>query len=147
VDEKAHILHVVVADDQLSLAIGKRGRNARLASKLVGWKVDIKSVSAVTKEAERKQELRRRQLSALQSLPGVGEKMAERLADAGFLSLEKIAYAPLDVLKAVKGIGEKTAEKLASAAREVLASGGEVRKGEEKSMKPGGDLGAEGSGL
>ncbi len=133
VDEKAHILNVVVADDQLSLAIGKRGRNARLASKLVGWKVDIKSVSAVSKEAERKKELRRRQVSALQSLPSIGEKMAERLADAGFLSLEKIAYAPLDVLKAVKGIGEKTAEKLASAALEVLTSGGEVRKGEAKS--------------
>ena len=122
VDEKGHTLNVVVPDDQLSLSIGKKGRNARLASKLVGWRVDIRSQSEVAKEAEKRKELQRKQLSALLALPGVGEKMAKRLAEAGFVSLEKISLASPDALSAVKGIGEKTAEKLIPASLELLAS-------------------------
>ncbi len=122
VDEKGHTLNVVVPDDQLSLSIGKKGRNARLASKLVGWKVDIRSQSEVAKEAEKRKELQRKQLSLLLALPGVGEKMAERLAEAGFDSLEKISLASPEALSAVKGIGEKRAEKLIPASLELLAS-------------------------
>jgi N utilization substance protein A len=121
-DEKGHTLNVVVPDDQLSLSIGKKGRNARLASKLVGWKVDIRSQSEVAKEAEKRKELQRKQLSLLLGLPGVGEKMAERLAEAGFDSLEKISLASPEALSAVKGIGEKRAEKLIPASLELLAS-------------------------
>jgi N utilization substance protein A len=121
-DEKGHTLNVVVPDDQLSLSIGKKGRNARLASKLVGWKVDIRSQSEVAKEAEKRKELQRKQLSLLLALPGVGEKMAERLAEAGFDSLEKISLASPEALSAVKGIGEKRAEKLIPASLELLAS-------------------------
>ncbi len=122
VDEKGHTLNVVVPDDQLSLSIGKKGRNARLASKLVGWKVDIRSQSEVAKEAEKRKELQRKQLSLLLGLPGVGEKMAERLAEAGFDSLEKISLASPEALSVVRGIGEKTAEKLIPASLELLAS-------------------------
>ncbi len=122
VDEKGHTLNVVVPDDQLSLSIGKKGRNARLASKLVGWKVDIRSQSEVAKEAEKRKELQRKQLSLLLALPGVGEKMAERLAEAGFDSLEKISLASPEALSAVKGIGEKRAEKLIPASLKLLAS-------------------------
>ena len=122
VDEKGHTLNVVVPDDQLSLSIGKKGRNARLASKLVGWKVDIRSQSEVAKEVEKRNELKRKQLSSLLALPGVGEKMAERLAEAGFDSLEKISLASPEALSAVKGIGEKRAEKLIPASLELLAS-------------------------
>ncbi|MDH7499574.1 MAG: transcription termination factor NusA [candidate division NC10 bacterium] len=147
VDEKTHTLHVVVADDQLSLAIGKKGRNARLASKLVGWKVDIKSRTQVAKEAERKKELLKSQMQALISLPGVGEKMAERLVEAGFGSLEKISQATPSALQAVKGIGEKTAEKLISASQKLLDSGEKENKGEGISQELGGDLLAQGSGL
>jgi len=133
VDEKGRTLHVIVADDQLSLAIGKRGRNARLASKLVGWKVDIKSRSQIAKEAERKKELLRRQIGVLQSLPGVGEKMAERLAEAGFGSLEKISRASLEALQAVKGIGKKRAEKLISASQKLLDTEEKRKEGERTS--------------
>jgi N utilization substance protein A len=130
VDEKAHTLHVIVADDQLSLAIGKRGRNARLASKLVGWKVDIRSRSQIAKEAERKKEQLKRQIQILLRLPGVGEKMAERLAGSGFGSWEKISRSSVDTLQAVKGIGRKTAEKLISASQRLLESEGKRREGE-----------------
>lgn len=147
VDEKVHILHVMVADDQLSLAIGKKGRNARLASKLVGWKVDIKSRTQVAKEAERKRELLKRQIQALVSLPGVGEKMAQRLVEAGFGSLEKISQATLEALQAVKGIGKKRAEKLISASQKLLESGEKGNEGEGVSQKLGGDSLAQGSGL
>jgi N utilization substance protein A len=122
VDEKGHTLNVVVPDDQLSLSIGKKGRNARLASKLVGWRVDIRSQSEVAKEAEKRKELQRKQLRSLLALPGVGEKMAERLAEAGFDSLEKVSLASAEALLTVKGIGEKRAEKLISASLELLAS-------------------------
>jgi transcription termination/antitermination protein NusA len=122
VDEKGHTLNVVVPDDQLSLSIGKKGRNARLASKLVGWKVDIKSQSEIAKEVEKRKELRKKQLTLLLALPGVGEKMAEKLADLGFESLEKISVASPDALQKVKGIGEKSAEKLIAASVELLAS-------------------------
>ena len=137
VDEKAHTLNVVVPDDQLSLSIGKKGRNARLASKLVGWKVDIKSHSEIAREAERQKEQERRQLSSLLSLPGVGEKMAERLAAAGFRSLEKIAHASADLLQEVKGVGEKTAQKLIVAAQELLTSGEARAEGEGKIVEAG----------
>jgi len=120
VDEKTHTLHIVVPDDQLSLAIGKRGRNARLASKLVGWKVDIKSRSQISKEAERKKEQMKRQVQALYCLPGVGEKMAERLVEAGFGSVEKISRSSVEELQGVKGIGKRMAEKLISASREQI---------------------------
>ena len=129
-DEKGRTLHVIVADDQLSLAIGKRGRNARLASKLVGWKVDIKSLSQIAKEAERKKELLRRQVGVLLSLPGVGEKTAERLVEAGFGSLEKISHASPEMLQAVKGIGKKMAEKLISASQRLLDSEETRKEGE-----------------
>jgi N utilization substance protein A len=122
VDEKGHTLNVVVPDDQLSLSIGKKGRNARLASKLVGWRVDIRSQSEIAKEAEKRRELQRKQLRSLLALPGVGEKMAERLAEAGFDSLEKVSLASAEALLTVKGIGEKKAEKLISASLELLAS-------------------------
>jgi len=126
-----------VPDDQLSLSIGKKGRNARLASKLVGWKVDIKSHSEIAREAERQKEQERRQLSSLLSLPGVGEKMAERLAAAGFRSLEKIAHASADLLQEVKGVGEKTAQKLIVAAQELLTSGEARAEGEGKIVEAG----------
>jgi N utilization substance protein A len=128
---------VVVPDDQLSLSIGKKGRNARLASKLVGWKVDIKSHSEIVKETERQKEQERRQLSSLLSLPGVGEKMAERLAAAGFRSLGKIAHASADLLQEVKGVGEKTAQKLIVAAQELLTSGEARAEGEGKIVEAG----------
>ncbi|HWU38388.1 MAG TPA: transcription termination factor NusA, partial [Candidatus Acidoferrum sp.] len=132
-------LKVVVGDDQLSLAIGRRGQNARLAAKLVGWKVDIRSTSELQREAEAAlsgllageakaetaaaspapvdEETAVHQLTAL---PGVGEKLAVRLVGAGFASLTALADASQDALVEIEGIGPKSAEKIVLAARDAL---------------------------
>ena len=116
---EAHTLTVVVADEQLSLAIGKRGQNARLAAKLVGWKVDIKSRAELERErAAAAAYAAAEKAVPLTALPGVGEKTAERLAEAGFGTLAALKKATLEQLTAVKGIGEKSAEKILQAARE-----------------------------
>lgn len=135
VDPATHTLKVLVADDQLSLAIGKRGQNARLAAKIVGWKVDIKSRSDIQKEAEEraKGELESKaatvvspapQMDRLSELPGVGEKLASRLTDAGLDSYRKLAETSEEVLVQVEGIGPKTAQKLIEAAKAVVAMEG-----------------------
>ena len=132
VDEAQRTLRVLVADDQLSLAIGKRGQNARLAAKLVGWKVDISSVSQLQKAAEPPTEPVEAEVPPpaaseakaggdLESLPGVGPRLAERLLRAGFSSVAAVAAASSEALQAVEGVGEKTAEKLIAAAREAAA--------------------------
>jgi N utilization substance protein A len=116
---EAHTLTVVVADEQLSLAIGKRGQNARLAAKLVGWKVDIKSRAEMERErAAAAAYAAAEKAVPLTALPSVGEKTAERLAEAGFGTLAALKKATLEQLTAVKGIGEKSAEKILQAARE-----------------------------
>lgn len=137
VDAASRSLKVVVADDQLSLAIGRRGVNARLAAKLVGWKVDIKSVGELKQETEGALEgapggegmvagepsvesVSEESLLLLEALPGVGEKLAQRLLAAGFDSFEKLASAPVEELLKVEGIGEKTAEKIQAAAKAAL---------------------------
>ncbi|MGH7380460.1 MAG: transcription termination factor NusA [Candidatus Methylomirabilales bacterium] len=118
-NEEAHTLTVVVADEQLSLAIGKRGQNARLAAKLVGWKVDIKSRAELERERAAAAAYAAAEAAVpLTALAGVGEKMAERLAEAGFGTLTALREATLEQLTAVKGIGEKSAEKILQAARE-----------------------------
>lgn len=132
IEAEAHILKVLVADDQLSLAIGKRGQNARLAAKLLGWKVDIKSRGELKKESEERSraELEARAAAAdssaagvklLAELPGVGEKLAGRLSDAGLDSYQKLADASEEVLVQLEGIGPKTARKLIEAAKAAIA--------------------------
>ncbi len=101
---------VIVDDDQLSLAIGRKGQNVRLASKLTGWHIDIQSRS----------QLALQQLPAVSTLPGVGPAMEVNLAEAGFKTMGAVAQATVEALMQVKGIGEKTAEKLIAAAKQVL---------------------------
>jgi N utilization substance protein A len=108
-DATARQALVVVADDQLSLAIGKKGQNVRLASKLSGWQLEIKSQQQLAAAA-----------IALRDLQGVGPAMEERLKDGGMTSVEQLASATVEQLTAMKGIGEKTAEKLIAAAKQVL---------------------------
>ncbi|MBZ0170002.1 hypothetical protein MELA_00803 [Candidatus Methylomirabilis lanthanidiphila] len=133
--QETHTLHVLVADGQLSLAIGKRGQNARLAAKLLGWKVDVKGRGEVQKEP--KEQIQPEADAAastaesaadtgppLAELPGVGEKLADRLVEAGLDSCQKLADASDDALVQVEGIGPKTAQKLIDAAKAALASEG-----------------------
>jgi len=102
---------VLVDDDQLSLAIGKKGQNVRLASKLTGWQLEIKS---------------RAQLAAaevpLDQLPGVGPTMLARLTEAGVTSVAQLAKMTVEQLTAIKGVGERTAQKLLEAAQAALAA-------------------------
>ena len=101
---------VIVDDDQLSLAIGRKGQNVRLASKLTGWHLDIASRS----------QLALKQLPAISTLPGVGPTMKEHLAEAGFKTIDAVAQATIETLTQTKGVGDKTAEKLIAAAQQVL---------------------------
>jgi len=121
VDEASHTLQVIVADEQLSLAIGRRGQNARLAAKLVGWKVDIKSRTELAREAEEKARRARAAVEGLAQVSGIGPKMVERLVDAGFNTLERLQQASGEDLRAVKGIGPKTAATILAAIQDLLA--------------------------
>lgn len=130
---ETHTLKVLVADGQLSLAIGKRGQNARLAAKLVGWKVDVRGRGEVQKELEERIKPEFEAAASvtespppapmrLADLPGVGEKLAGRLIDAGLDSYQKLANASEEALVQVEGIGPKTAQKLIEVAKAALAS-------------------------
>ena len=143
-------MDVIVAEDQLSLAIGKRGQNVRLAGKLVGWNLDIKSEAEKKAEVEAEMERMAAASRELESLPGIGSDVAALLLDAGFRTLEEVSLASLDDLIGIEGIDEDTAiaihdatevalELLAereaeeAAAREAeLAEGGETEETEQE---------------
>jgi N utilization substance protein A len=113
--EKA--MTVIVADDQLSLAIGKKGQNARLAAKLVGWKIDLVCESERKKVTEQQE-----MLVSIEELPGVGEKLAKNLLSEGIETIQDLSKMSIEQLTAVPGIGEKTAEKLFETAKQFLAA-------------------------
>jgi N utilization substance protein A len=113
VDEADQTMEVVVPDDQLSLAIGKRGQNVRLASKLSGWNLDVTSetnYTAALKEA----------YNSLLQLDGVGEATASNLYQQGFRSMEEVAgVSPTDLMQ-VDGIGEEKAGKIIESAKKQM---------------------------
>src|SRR5215475_3064260 len=100
---------VIVPDNQLSLAIGKKGQNARLAAKLTGFRVDIKSEGEVDEERRRDEQERAEGREDLASLPGVGPQLADRLVDAGLHSPGRIVAAGITALEALPGLGETKA--------------------------------------
>jgi len=102
---------VIVDDDQLSLAIGKKGQNVRLASKLTGWQLEIKSRSQLSVR-----------IIELGSVSGIGPLIEERLREGGITTADQLAQSTVEQLTAIKGIGEKTAEKLLAAARQAMDS-------------------------
>jgi len=108
-DEDEHAMEVIVPDDQLSLAIGRKGQNVRLASKLTGWGLDVRSESEAEDEA-------RRARQSLGAIPGVGDVTAELLFQQGFKSAREVAEADEAQIAEVDGIeAEKAAGILASA--------------------------------
>ncbi len=123
-DVENRVAEVLVAEEQLALAIGKDGQNVRLAQKLTGWTLEVKSEgpkqaerAAPTDEAAR----------ALAALEGVGPKTVEALVKAGFTDLARLAACTPEELKAQAGLGEKTAAKIVAAAK---AAAGEPAAGE-----------------
>jgi N utilization substance protein A len=114
IDQAKRSMEVIVPDDQLSLAIGKRGQNVRLASKLTGWHIDVKS------EAKYQKSLKEGYQSLL-ALPGIGEATADHLYEAGFASAEELAGAQVDELAAIPGISQQKAENFIQAAKDYVA--------------------------
>jgi N utilization substance protein A len=119
-DERAAL--VVVPDNQLSLAIGKKGQNARLAAKLTGLRIDVKSETELDEERRRQQEERARGLAALSELPPVGAELAPTLVAHGFDSPAKIKQAGAAALGEIGQIGESRAGAILAAAEEWLAT-------------------------
>ena len=116
-DEDAERIEVVVPDDQLSLAIGRRGQNVRLASQLTGWDIDILTEQ---EESERRQKefLERTQLF-VEAL-NVDEVVGQLLAAEGFTSVEEVAYVELNEIATIEGFDEGTAEEIQARARDYL---------------------------
>ena len=115
VDEARKRVRIITSEDQLSLAIGKRGQNARLTSKLTGWQVDIEAEHIVTKGFEEK---RAEAIDALVAIPGITREQAELLANNGLRSLEELLQAEESDLAGIPEIGEQAAGILEAARAE-----------------------------
>ena len=103
VDEENRAMTVIVPDDQLSLAIGKNGQNVRLAVKLTGWKIDVKSETMAAEKDDDGQK-------ALTKIPGIGPAMAEKLFAEGIKSIAMLAAMEPEALSEIPGVGEKTSK-------------------------------------
>ncbi|MGN6100288.1 MAG: transcription termination factor NusA [Devosia sp.] len=118
-DEQAEKIEVVVPDEQLSLAIGRRGQNVRLASQLIGWDIDILTEQ---EESERRQkEFTERSALFMQALD-VDEMVAQLLASEGFSSVEELAYIDVSEIASIQGFDEETAAEIQQRAIDYLAT-------------------------
>jgi N utilization substance protein A len=115
VDEENRAMEVVVPDDQLSLAIGKKGQNVRLASRVTNWKLDVNGESEYNKGL-------REGYKSLHMLPGVGDKLATALYEMGYRSVEDISKAEPADLATIKGISDKKARDLIQGALDYVQS-------------------------
>jgi N utilization substance protein A len=109
-DEDAHAMEVIVPDDQLSLAIGKKGQNVRLAAQLTGWKVDLRSESEAEDEA-------RRARASLLAIPNLSDVTAELLYQNGFKSADDLAASDEETVGDIEGIGSERGATILAAAR------------------------------
>ena len=122
IDDDEHNMEVIFPDDQLSLAIGRKGQNVRLAARLTGWRIDVRSESEADEET-------RRARSSLGAIPGVNDMVAELIYQAGFKSAEELAEADLETILDIDGIGAEKAEAVYKSSREHVA---EKKRKEEK---------------
>src|SRR5499425_3253733 len=118
--EEPRSVLVIVPDNQLSLAIGKRGQNARLAAKLTGLHVDIKSEGELEEERRLAEEELAHGREALATFSGLGPQLVDRLVELGLFSPARIVHAGLPALEAVPGLGDKKAASVLAMAQEWL---------------------------
>jgi N utilization substance protein A len=125
-DPENHKLEVIVEDSQLSLAIGKKGQNVRLASKLIGWDIDIKSEEEKRREIEEEMTALTAPTTPLTTLAGIGAKTIEKIEAAGITNVEKLAGMTPEQLMEIPGIGEKMIDKIYQAVNRFYEGGGEA---------------------
>ncbi|OGS21382.1 MAG: transcription termination factor NusA [Elusimicrobia bacterium RIFOXYA2_FULL_39_19] len=123
VDKEHKRAEVIVKDDMLSLAIGKRGANVNLVCKLTGWKIDVRSE---TQKKETTAVLKEMTVEELSKLPGVGKKIAEVLVKTGWKDIGKISKAKPEDFTVLQGVGEKTAQKIIASAVEYIENQGKI---------------------
>src|SRR5436309_521909 len=120
IDPAERRMEVIVEEKQQSLAIGKKGQNVRLASKLIGWQIDVKSEEQKKQEVLSVMESLTSSSTSLGELEGVSERLVEQLGEAGIENVERILEMGEEKLKEIPGIGEKTAAKIMEAARDLF---------------------------
>ncbi len=116
-DEEEERVEVVVPDEQLSLAIGRRGQNVRLASQLTGWQIDI---ITETQDSERRQQQFAERTQLFQEALDVDEVIAQLLVTEGFATVDEVAYVDASEIASIEGFDEDTAEEIQARARDYL---------------------------
>jgi N utilization substance protein A len=127
-DYETRDMEVIVSDDQLSLAIGRKGQNVRLASKLVGWSLEIKGEGEKKAEIEAEMELVQLAAEELNMLPGLDASVSSLLLDVGFRTVEEVSLASMDDLTAIEGVDEDLAIAVHDAAEKILPEVLEMRE-------------------
>jgi N utilization substance protein A len=127
IDEENRSMEVIVPDEFLSVAIGKRGQNVRLASKLTGWHLDVRSEELYNQDMQAGYE-------SLLALPDVGNSLADALVEKGFYSAEEISRAVVDDLLAVRGMSEEEADRLIAVARDAVKRAAEEAAAEAEAQ-------------
>jgi N utilization substance protein A len=134
-------LEVIVDDTQLSLAIGKKGQNVRLAAKLLGWKIDIKSEEEKRQEVEQQmQALAGGPTTPIEQVTELGDATIQKLVAAGITTVEALADMTPEQLEEIPGIGEKTVERISVAVRHYF---GHFEEGEEEAPERTAEAAAE----
>ena len=129
IDQTHRNMEVIVPDDQLSLAIGKRGQNVRLASKLTNWHIDVKSESRYERQKQAGYQ-------ALLQLSEVTAEMADRLYDAGITSLTELVSADLAELQELTRLSESTVEGMQDQARRMLDAATQASDADSSTVLP-----------
>ena len=132
VDNEQKHLEVIVDDTQLSLAIGKKGQNVRLAAKLLGWHIDIKSEEEKRQEIESQMAAMALRGAPITALGGLGEKTLAKLRDKGLETVEQLAQMTPDDLTQIPGIGDKTVERIRRVVTEYFEQGEKAAQASEE---------------
>jgi transcription termination/antitermination protein NusA len=119
-DQSEKRMEVIVEEKQQSLAIGKKGQNVRLASRLIGWQIDVKSEEQKKQEVLSVMESLTSSSTSLSELEGISDRIIERLRESGIENVERILELGEEKLREIPGFGEKTAAKIMEAARDLF---------------------------